>query len=1057
VVLENEPSENTSCYQEVNPLSGSAGAMSCDLPLGSTAVGTIGSYALFLAPGSDVIWVLYVKTGSLIGSVSLPLTAGSPMDLAVNPDAEYAYVSQPSTHKVVTIDISSTSPYFQVLGTYTGSSSFNPGPMTVAYSCTTAYVSDGSNIDVVGLSSGDFNSSGAQVALGATAGVSIISTTDATLYVQMPGSDNVDVVTLSDDAVSDITAPISAGPLALNRDGGALGLGSANSSTLDLLSTVNGSVENSVSLDGTPVAVINADYLLLRLEAFVPLEGTNKVAMVDASNEVVDADVSTGTGSDPVAVAVSPDGNYAYVADEGNNTVAVLQNDNMDTSSNVDVASVALPSGSEPDAIAVDPAGDRVLVADMGTGELSVIDSNPNDSGYLSVLYTVYLDGSGTSSSTMQPNAIAISPDGDYAYVSDGGSSEVTVLSLTSPGTYGFSHNSTGLGFAGEPQDIAISPNDQLAYVTDATSSGNGYLRSYHIDPHNGIFYNGHPITVGNAPGAVALLPEGQTAYVTNSGSGTVSVINTSSDTVTNSLSDSGGPVGVGVTPDGATVLAADSTGGSVSFWNVVGGASIATVSLGSGADPASVAVSEMFNSPSGGELTGTEDDANPAVAASSGVDTVDGVSTATGGYVLDLDDLSTPDVGLGLDLSQTYDSERSALNGPLGYGWSFSYAMSFGQNAWNDGTVGCDITITQENGTPVVFLPPTTGNDPCPTSGYVTPAWEQASLKLVSNCYSGDACWDLTRDGTDQYLFDESTGKLVFEKDPNGNTLTLGYSSGKLASVTGQSGQSSLSFTWTGSDITGVTDSAGRTATFSYSSGYLTDLTLSASSTGDATSHHWHFSYNSADMLSDWWNPDNEANYAGNTAEATQITYDSSAQVTQVVDPDWVTNCTGGSSGADCAPTTSFSYPAFDTSSDTGSVLVSDPNQNYDISSSVYGGDGDVTLDRYVDGVLVEQVKGYGYELSSTSPYTNYPRTTAMTHVIPDPFTWLASESFDGNGNETQTTYDASGNAIKTVDPIGRTTTYLYNPFNEVILKTDPMGYVTSYAYNVHGNELTR
>ena len=81
------------------------------------------------------------------------------------------------------------------------------------------------------------------------------------------------------------------------------------------------------------------------------------------------------------------------------------------------------------------------------------------------------------------------------------------------------------------------------------------------------------------------------------------------------------------------------------------------------------------------------------------------------------------------------------------------------------------------------------------------------------------------------------------------------------------------------------MTDSAGRTATFSYSSGYLTDLTLSASSTGDATSHHWHFSYNSADMLSDWWNPDNEANYAGNTAEATQITYDSSAQVTQVVD----------------------------------------------------------------------------------------------------------------------------------------------------------------------------
>jgi RHS repeat-associated protein len=976
------------------------------------------------------------------------------MYLTVDAYDGQVYVSQPSTHKVVDLNYMSTSPYFYVVNTCTAAPSYDPGPISITTNGL-GYVSDGDNIDIAVASFCPSISS--TIPLGAPAGLSVMSANNTTLYVQILGSDQVDAVNLSNDSVSVMTTPIPAGPLSLSEDGGALALGSANSSTLELLSTVSGSVENSVALDGQPVAVVNADYLTEHLLVFATQPFLNEVAMIDPTYLAVGQEVSVGSGAEPVAVAASPDGNYAYVADEGNSTVAVLENEYMFTSNNVDVASVALPSGSAPDAIAVDPTGDRVLVVDMGTGEVSVIDSNPNDgSNYLKVLYTVYLDGIGTASLTLQPNAIAISPDGSYAYVTDGGAKEVTVLSLTSPGIYGFSANLTSLGFAGEPQDIAVSPNDQNAYITDAPSSGNGYLRYYQIDPQNGALYNGQAITVGKNPGGVALLPEGQTAYVTNPGSGTISVISTLTEAVTTSISDPYGPSdgAVGVTPDGASILTADSIQGNglLSFWNT------ATDARESTGVPfiTSIAVSPMFDSPSGGALIGSEDDTNPAVAASSGVDDVDGVNTATGGYVLDLDDLSLPDVGLSLDLSQTYDSRRSSVNGPFGYGWSFSYGMSLVQNAPSTGASGCAIAITQENGTPIVFTTFNTDQQPCPTSGFMPPSWEQASLKLVTNCYNGDSCWDVTRDGTDQYFFDQPTGELVFEKDLNGNTVTLAYSSGKLASVTGQSGQRSLSFTWTGSDITKVTDSAGRTATLSYSSGYLTDLTLSASSTGDPTSHHWHFSYNASNMLSDWWNPDNEANYPGNTVEATEISYNTAGQVTQVIDPDWVFNCTGGTTGPDCAPTTAFSYPAFDTTTDTGSVLVSDPNQNYDASSGVYGGDGDVTLDRYVDGVLVGQVKGYGYELSSTSPYTNYPRTTAVTHLIPDPFSWLPSESFDANGNETETTYDASGDVIESVDPMGRTSTYLYNPFNEVIQKTDPMGYVTSYSYDAHGNELT-
>jgi hypothetical protein len=92
-----------------------------------------------------------------------------------------------------------------------------------------------------------------------------------------------------------------------------------------------------------------------------------------------------------------------------------------------------------------------------------------------------------------------------------------------------------------------------------------------------------------------------------------------------------------------------------------------------------------------------------------------------------------------------------------------------------------------------------------------------------------------MTRDGTTQYIFSTGTpGQLMFEKDLNGNEVTLGYPSGNLSTVKGQSGVRQLSFSWTGSNITTVTDSAGRTASFTYSSGNLATELNRAGMLGD-------------------------------------------------------------------------------------------------------------------------------------------------------------------------------------------------------------------------------
>jgi RHS repeat-associated protein len=654
----------------------------------------------------------------------------------------------------------------------------------------------------------------------------------------------------------------------------------------------------------------------------------------------------------------------------------------------------------------------------------------------------------------MLPDAIAISPDGTYAYVTDGGDATVSVLSLSSPNTYAWQANASSLGFHGEPQDIAISPNDQIAYVTDSPTSGDGYLWALPIDPGNGVPQTGSSATVGDDPEGVALSPNGTTAYVTNSATGAgVSVVDTATTPMgVSSVSVSGTLSGVGATPDAGFFLASvdGSDGGHLGIWTAGTDASNTVALSGT---PMGLAVSQMFDSFSDGSLTGYDGDVNASVAATSTIDLEDGVDTATGGYTLNLDDLSLPDIGIGLDLSQEYDSLNASSSAEsLGYGWSFSYGMNLTQVSYAD---GCGITVTEENGTQASFyLQPSdlTGGS-CPTSGYEPPSFEQASLSYVSTCYSANPCWDMTRDGATQYLFSVSTGDLMFEKDLNGNTVTLAYSSGKLATVTGESGVRTLSFTWTGSNISEVTDSAGRTASFGYASGNLTSLTLSASSTGDPTSHEWAFSYNSSHQLTDWWSPDNEASYSGNTAEATRITY-TSGQVTQVVAPDWLTSCTGGS--GNCAPTTTFSYPSFDTTADTGTVMISDANENYDLSANLNDGNGNVTLDRYVGGVLVDQAKGYGYESDTSSPYDAYPMASAVTSSIPDPFTWLPAESLDADGNLTTTSYDASGNTLQTTDPMGRTTSYVFNRFNEVLQRTDPMGHVTSYTYNSDGNELS-
>jgi YVTN family beta-propeller protein len=314
--------------------------------------------------------------------------------------------------------------------------------------------------------------------------------------------------------------------------------------------------------------------------AYVANQGSNNVSVIDtATNKVV---TTIGVGFGPEAIAVTPDGNHAYVVGGGgfgssgisSGTVSVI-----DTATNTVVAMV--PVGAIPRGVAVTPDGTHAYVASwFFSPSVSVIDTATN-----TVVATVPL-------SNINPIAVAVTPNGKYAYVAGGVSghpptaaptptvfvidtasntvvAEVTVGEVNNP----YVVISTG---------VAITPDGKQVYVTN----------SFPLDTVSVIDTASNTVVatvpVGGNPGGVAVTPDGTRAYVT--GSNTVSVIATAADTVVASVPVAGYSSGVAVTPGGKQVYVTNSFPvDTVSVIDTASNTVVATVPVGD--DPGGVGI----------------------------------------------------------------------------------------------------------------------------------------------------------------------------------------------------------------------------------------------------------------------------------------------------------------------------------------------------------------------------------------------------------------------------------------------------------------------------------
>jgi YVTN family beta-propeller protein len=283
--------------------------------------------------------------------------------------------------------------------------------------------------------------------------------------------------------------------------------------------------------------------------AYIANGTASTVSVIDTASNTVVATILVG--SDPIGVAVTPDGKHVYVTSDGSNNVSVI-----DTASNTVVATVT--PVNEPIGVAVAPDGKHAYVANYNSNSVAVIDTATN-----TVVGTPITVGSG-------PFGVAITPDGKHVYVTNFASTNLSVIDTASNTVL-----VTG-PVENNPIGVAVTPDGKHVYVTN--ESFNPYVVAVIANATNKVVAT---IGVTGPSVGVAMAPDGKHAYVTSNLSNSVSVIDTTTNIVVASVGVGSDPFAVSITPDGKHAYVANRGSNSVSVIDTATNEVVATVPVG--------------------------------------------------------------------------------------------------------------------------------------------------------------------------------------------------------------------------------------------------------------------------------------------------------------------------------------------------------------------------------------------------------------------------------------------------------------------------------------------
>ncbi|MFL6300401.1 MAG: beta-propeller fold lactonase family protein [Terriglobales bacterium] len=276
--------------------------------------------------------------------------------------------------------------------------------------------------------------------------------------------------------------------------------------------------------------------------------------------------IATGTG--PTSAMVHPSGAFAYVTNSAG-TVSMFSVDQADGHLTA-LGTPTVSAGNSPATIGIDLSGQYAFVGNAGSNDLSIFNVNRGTGQLTAVTAT-----SATVRTRVAPWAIAIvsgiapvSYAPKFAYVGQD-SGNVSGFSINpSDGTL----SSIG-GVSGLSDARAITSDLRGKFVLVGIFSTAGSLRSYRVGDTGALSFV-NPASAGNLPFAVAIEPSGRFAYVANKGSFNVSsfAMNATTGAVTriaNETATGTAARDITIDPTGRFLYTADDSNGKITAFRI--------------------------------------------------------------------------------------------------------------------------------------------------------------------------------------------------------------------------------------------------------------------------------------------------------------------------------------------------------------------------------------------------------------------------------------------------------------------------------------------------------
>jgi YVTN family beta-propeller protein len=283
-----------------------------------------------------------------------------------------------------------------------------------------------------------------------------------------------------------------------------------------------GILAKQTPLAGTPWGVD----ISINEVAYVTQLTSNQVAVTNTTAQTISNEIAVG--NNPTAVAFSPDGLTAYVTNQSDGTLGVIN-----VASGVQTSTIALPTGVSSFAVAAAPSGKTVFVSGNGT-EVYVINA-----------HTMHITDSIPVGSA--PNAFALSPDEKFFYVSSFLGGTATQFNIANH------HVVRTFTTGGTPQGLSTNMAGTELYVANE----GGYVSLFKVS--TGALITTLPLTAGGFGTAVS--PDDNHLYVGEPSAGVVQIVNLVTHTVLKSIAVGGSPRRIAFNPTGKIAIVANDQG----------------------------------------------------------------------------------------------------------------------------------------------------------------------------------------------------------------------------------------------------------------------------------------------------------------------------------------------------------------------------------------------------------------------------------------------------------------------------------------------------------------